>query len=530
MPAVETRVAAVTVYADRALVTRRGEVVLGAGAHELVIDDVPLGLVEDSVRAAARASVPARIGGTDVRWRVHAEPVDELVRSLHARLEDLQGRELALERDTASLKDRERFVESFGETAGPQLARQVTRGQAQLTLGADIDAFIAERGAALRTKAGELAQRRRELHKEREAIEAELARVGEGRPTQRRQVAVGLEMEAEGRLDLDVRYQVGDASWRPAYDLRLEESDGGGATLGIAYHALVTQRTGEAWGGVSLTLSTARPALGLTVPELDPWYIAPRPQPRALAPPQAAAAAGAPRTMAMELRPGEVSEGVTFDAAVSVASVESASGSVTFHIAGGADIPSDGSPHRVTIGDWSFAATLDHVTAPKLAEHAYRRVRTRNGSDAVLLQGKAQVIVGGEVAGSTTLETSAPGQELEVYCGVDDRIHVERELIAGAVDKRTLRDIVVLTYAYQSTITNLAPTAQTIIVRDAAPLPGHEQVKVHDVVFTPKPASLDDLGRAEWELRIEPQQKAEVRVSFVIEHPRDLAVVVPPRF
>jgi uncharacterized protein (TIGR02231 family) len=222
-------------------------------------------------------------------------------------------------------------------------------------------------------------------------------------------------------------------------------------------------------------------------------------------------------------------EALVFAATAAVAAVDTASGAVTFRVAGGSDIPSDGSPHRVTIGDWSFDATLDHVTAPRLAEHAYRRVRTHNRSDAVLLPGPAQVVVGGEVAGSTNLETTGPGQELEVYCGVDDRIHVERELVAGAVDKRTLRDNVVLTYGYQTTITNLCPQAQAVVVRDGVPLPGHELVKVRDVTFAPRPSSVDDLGRAEWQLRLEAQQKTEIRTGFVIEHPRDLAVVVPPR-
>jgi hypothetical protein len=59
------------------------------------------------------------------------------------------------------------------------------------------------------------------------------------------------------------------------YDLRLEES-GGKAQLDAGFLAQVTQQSGEDWKGVGLSLSTARPALASTLPELKPWFIQPQ--------------------------------------------------------------------------------------------------------------------------------------------------------------------------------------------------------------------------------------------------------------
>ena len=47
-------IVAVTVHPDRARVTRRGTVALGAGATELVVAGLPETLLDDSVRVAGR--------------------------------------------------------------------------------------------------------------------------------------------------------------------------------------------------------------------------------------------------------------------------------------------------------------------------------------------------------------------------------------------------------------------------------------------------------------------------------------------
>ena len=82
---------------------------------------------------------------------------------------------------------------------------------------------------------------------------------------------VEVDVITAGDLEIELTYVVQNARWQPLYDLRLA-----GANLEVTYLAQVAQNTGEEWGDVSLTLSTAQPALALLIPELEPWYIQPR--------------------------------------------------------------------------------------------------------------------------------------------------------------------------------------------------------------------------------------------------------------
>ena len=72
------------------------------------------------------------------------------------------------------------------------------------------------------------------------------------------------------------------ASWSPTYDLHASTVDGHtSATVSLVYGANVTQKTGEEWNNVALTLSTAtsQALKSLSIPTLPPLKLTPKPQP-----------------------------------------------------------------------------------------------------------------------------------------------------------------------------------------------------------------------------------------------------------
>ncbi|XP_018653926.1 hypothetical protein Smp_139100.2 [Schistosoma mansoni] len=65
--------------------------------------------------------------------------------------------------------------------------------------------------------------------------------------------------------DMLVSYVVNRCGWKPAYDIRIFNNDG---TMKIVYYGMVQQATGEDWETRYMTLSTAQPGIGGTVPHL----------------------------------------------------------------------------------------------------------------------------------------------------------------------------------------------------------------------------------------------------------------------
>ncbi|HEX5692301.1 MAG TPA: DUF4139 domain-containing protein, partial [Roseiflexaceae bacterium] len=380
--------------------------------------------------------------------------------------------------------------------------------------------------AAVLERRRQIGRQRRELGREIEAVRARLAQIQHGDRKERREIRVAVEAAAEVELELEVLYAVWGASWEPSYDLRLADGK-----VALTYLAQIRQQTGEDWPAAPLALSTARPAVSATIPELHPWYVdmlrpLPPPMPkmmRSMAAPAPAAMSAAADTMmmagAMEAAapppPAEIAE----------AQIESGGAAVTYRVARPVAVPADGSPHRTTVTTLDLGARLDYVTAPKIAAEAYLRAKITNTSAFVLLPGWANIFHDADFVGRTYFETIAPTEEFEAQLGVDNRVKVEREMTGRTVDKTLIGNTRRTQFAYTITLTNLLATPARIAVLDQLPLSRHESIKVKLQDATPRPTEQNELNILRWELELRPQEKRVLSFAFVVEHPRDMQVV-----
>ncbi len=520
----ETRIVEVSVYPDRARVTRRGTLALEPGTHKLEIAELPLALDPCSVRASGKITAAvsgppasARLLGVDVRKVFYQDTPVAQVKALEDQIQTLEDQDKALTDQVEGLTVRDKFARSVADKAGEQLARGVAYTRMEIAQGSALLNFVAQELAAAQEGLRQVAVQRRELSKPLGALRNQLEMLRSSRRRERYTATVEVEVTASGELAVDLTYVVHHASWQPLYDIRLS-----GSAMEITYLGQVTQTTGEDWIDVPLVLSTARPALAALVPELQPWYLSPPPAPpsaRARAEPGESTGVFAPpaapammdQIIEQAAAPAEM-EAVT-------AQVESSGASVTFRLPQKASVPADGEPHKVTVAIAALEPKLDYVSVPKLAEFAYRRAKVKN-SDLMLLPGPASLFLDDDFIGSAPVRLTAPGEEFELYLGVDDRIYIKRDLKARDVDKKFMQDRRRLHYGYETEVRNLRPDKIALEIHDQWPLSGHESVKVKLESAEPRPAEQSELNELTWKLSLEPGAKQFVRLDFSVEHPR----------
>jgi len=529
MTPLSSHIVEVVVFPDRARVTRRGAIALEAGLHHVEFTDLPLAVQADSLRAAGRGSAAAVLLGVEARKTFYSETPTDTIRELERQIELLQRQDRTLLDRQAAAEVRLGFARNLADKAAEQLARGLAFGRADITQSGTLIDFVQQQIDQAQAALREAQQQRSELSKQIEKLNNELNQRRAERPRERLTAAVEIEVKQAGELTLDLTYVIGQAGWKALYDLRLSEVNA--ARLLLTYLGQVTQRTGEDWTDVALTLSTARPSLTTLQPELSPWYLdvltpLPPPQPRAAAP--------APMMHAKAALSAAAAEGVSFDAAPQLemefqeaqASTEGAS--VTFQLAQKVSVPGDGSPHKVTVTTLDLTPRFDYLSVPKVAEAVYRRAKLTNQSDFLLLDGPASLFVEGDFVGTLPLKRIAPREEFELTLGVDDRVTVKRELKARDVDKKIIGDRRRLRAAYEIEVKNWRPAPLEVEVRDQIPVARHEQIKVRLEACDPKPIEQTDLGELKWRLRIEPNAKQTSRFEFSIEHPVNLTVTGLP--
>lgn len=518
-------IVAVTVHPERARVIRRGTVTVGAGPAELVLADLPDTLSEDSVRVSGRSAAPVRVVGVDLRHRDLAEVPDDRVRAAEAAVRDARRALAVIDGEDAADAARAELLGRLARRSGDRLAAALADGSATPDRVAEVGSAVAAQLVEVARSRQEHAERRELAEHELLAAQAELDRLrGSGR--QRREAVVAVEADGPAELEVELSYLVRGAGWSTAYDARLTPSggtaDGPAGQLDLTWYGMVRQATGEDWPEVELTLSTARPSVSATVPELAPWWIdVPRPpEPR---PMPAAAPAGGPA-----LRRKFAAPEAAMDAMVAVSAVEAEA--VDSTVAGAwrlprpTAVPADGTPHRTTVATFALPARLDHVTAPAQSPDVHLRATVVNDTGRVLLAGPVSTFVEDAFVGTTGMAQTAPGADIELALGVDDRVVAERELVDRTAHKARFGSTRGAVERWTITVENRRATPARVFVRDRLPVSRHADVKVVDVALSPEPAERDDLGRVEWVSTIAPGSKWQASVRFGVEHPKETAV------
>ncbi len=511
----DAAIVAVTVYPDRARITRRGQVKVPAGDQTVYVEPLPLGLHDDSVRVSGRG--PATVLGVDVITRHRAEAPDETVAELERQRRGLTARAAELN-DADDVQGRlDAFLEQLARRAGGSYARTLAAGETGTdTLTGFTDALTA-RLDAVRSARRELAERRRDVSDELAALERRLAEVSQQRWPDRRSAAIALDVESDAEVEIELSYVVGGAGWSSAYDARLT-----GEQLTLNWYGLVRQQTGEDWPECELTLSTARPAGAAEIPELDPWFLDRfRPPP----PPIPAAPAAAPmmaRSLALRESAAADSmaagpEGAAF--LESYATVEQGVAAASYTPSRPVAVPADGAAHRATLAAFELDVALDHVTAPVRSNDVHLRATVTNSSEHTLPAGRASVFHDADFVGSAALPVWAPGEEVELALGLDDRIRVERKLVRRTASKATIGSTRRREVEYLTTIANHTPRPARVTVLDQVPVSRDHEITVRTLTVEPAPAETDptELGTLTWKLEIAPGEEAEVRLGLRVE-------------
>jgi uncharacterized protein (TIGR02231 family) len=365
--AVEAPITAVTVYNDRALIARSARVEIPeAGEHIIKVGGLPQRLEANSLRAAGRGSAGTRILGIEQEPEIHVEPPVEELQRLEREITRLRREIELVDARQAIIEEQRTWLRTLGEQAARRMANGIAVNLARPEDASAVFTFTGEESERLVASKLALDTRREELQRELQARQREQHELSRGARPDRVAASLRISTAAPGELAIELTYLIPGASWRPRYDARVDTS---ASQVQLVEQALVWQRTGEEWRGVSLSLSTAQPQAAFTLPdEPDPWYI------DVESPVQFAAAANAPSPSIVSgrvLRPAALRSQALFakrgadlgtpaeiaeimpeevDAELAIAPVERAGAVQVFRLSGSVDVPGGGAPHTLGLG------------------------------------------------------------------------------------------------------------------------------------------------------------------------------------
>jgi len=207
------------------------------------------------------------------------------------------------------------------------------------------------------------------------------------------------------------------------------------------------------------------------------------------------------------------------------AAIDFGATSATFKIAVPSSVPSDNTAQKVPVTSARLNAITEYATTPKLQQTAFLSARVMNTTEFPLLAGQMNVFLNGTFVATSRLDTTMPKEKFELALGADEGISIEHKRVNKFVEETGMfsKDHKI-TYEYLLTIQNNKQTAERIIVTDHVPVSRNEKIIVKVQTPPVKELKPDDDGKLKWTLNLQPGEKRELKIKFIVEYPEDIKV------
>ena len=442
-----SKIDAVTVFPAGAEISRVAKVKLPAGEHVVIFPDLPRDAIANSIRVEGKSTAKLEIGSVDSRSlnipRTDAAATATERRRIEGEIETLKDAKTILAAQVQTAETQKSLITNLtnlparpAPTAGAAPAENWS--QILTLIGsslADVHKTIIETQLKLRDIDRKIADLQKKL--------------GETAPVQdlRTEVKVFVNAGAGADADLVVRYQVASAGWLPLYDARLTTGTKAvAAKLQLTRRASITQRTQEAWDGVAMTLSTARPSAGTVAAELVPTTVDLAPE-KPPVPVVSAPAAPAPLVRGMMEKADEQSaQSATARSRLgevaiqqATAQIEASPFQVLYSLTGPQTIPNSGETKRVVIDQTDLDPALSVRATPKVEPKAYLYAKLTLPKTAPYLPGQVSLFRDSTFVGTGRLPALTPGQEFDLGFGADDAVRIR---YANVDEKRSESGII----------------------------------------------------------------------------------------
>lgn len=506
---------AATVYSGFAMVTREVSVDVSAGAHEIILPDLPQWVDAASLRASITG---ANIGSTRLRTVALPPQPDrdsqavveakERIKTTERALRDLedsvQDTNLAVKAAKARLTFLNGIASSETLPSDPLALADLAQMIEAQTLSATQAQINAQR------EARRIGEDRTDLVEDIADARAALAALTP--PVQPKALlALSVNAEDAGTVIATVSYPA-RASWQPTYDVALTTEDSGRMTIRRA--AIVHQNTGENWDDVTLTLSTLAPSGQVVPSELYPQLLRfEDPQLRAKLQRSVGSSSSqmfaTPEPAMMEdaaaAQPNFDGPGVTYTLPRLITIAQNAEGA------------------RVEFDALEFDARVFARAVPAQDQTAFLMAEAMNNSaEPLLAANTAQIFVDGALVGQSYFAAVPAGGDIEQAFGPIEDLRLTRTVLDRSEgDRGLINRSDAQTQEVRIILENIGAETWDVEVMDAVPYSEQDDLEIKWSA-APKPDGIDvdnRRGLVQWNIAIGASETQEIKIEQLIRWP-----------
>ncbi|MDC0667952.1 mucoidy inhibitor MuiA family protein [Nannocystis radixulma] len=541
---VTSRITRVTVYSDRALVSRDATVALTPEPTVFRFKKLPGWVDEGSVRASTSAG---KIVDVSVERRFLARSTDEGFRKAEQKHKELLKQLQAVDDELAILDAQQKHVESIKVFSLEKLGDDGVKREIKVDSYGEVIDFVS--GTLRKTAAARRdAQTARELlAPDVEASARNLEELSRLTKLEETMVLVTVQGDAARGATLTLTYATPGATWEPMHEVRAGAGDP--ESVELTSFAVVTQTTGEDWSHAELSFSTQSSSDSERIPALEMLALGKSPEVSRSVTRQVTSftaaqqkfeeqnlhwnrmnQATAKRLSEVEQFERSYSTNLALLERVQSKTVEIFAGlqtrGTTAHFVARDPViaRSDGRSIRVRIGSSRIKARRHIIAAPEESLNAAVTLEMTNKTDQALLPGGVARYQDGAFLGMTDIDFVAKDEDFSVFFSVADQVKLARELDKHQSSlQRNARNRMQLSFV--SKAKNLSERPVTIVLAERIPVAENSDVRVSNVRIGPNEKP-DGKGIVRWTITLAAREERQFRVSYQVDYPPSLVLDV----
>ncbi|HUT79212.1 MAG TPA: mucoidy inhibitor MuiA family protein [Polyangia bacterium] len=537
--ALESGVTRVTMYSDRAQVTRRATAEATTEPRIFAFRKLPGWVDDGSVRVSASAG---RIVDVRVERSFLAKSSDKSYRKAERELKELTNQLAAVNDEISVLDAQKAQIEAIKAFSLDKFTKDTTIGDVSVQTYGDVLTFISD---SLR----QTAKARREAVLRQDEIAPKLA--ASGRKLEEMKsllsleettVLVTLQSSRPAQSTVELTYMLPGATWEPMHELRVSTSDSN--EVEVISFAVVTQTSGEDWGTAELSFSTQSTIQSVRIPELEALTLGDSHTATRILTSKLSSFSRAQKAFEgqnelwnkVHQKSYAANEHLSFEQAYQsnmeylqvvqsktvrlFEALENRGTTAQFKASAAHNVRGDGHPTRMRIGYSTLKSGQKILAVPEQSLNAARTLGMVNTTGQPLLPGKVALYQDGAFIGMTDIDFIAQGEDFSLFFNVADHLKLSRTLDrkqSSLVHRQQSRMLV----TFVVTVENLLAQETALTLADRIPVSENREIRVGNVRIAPA-CNPDSQGILRWDLVLKPKEKREFRISYQVDYPSEL--------
>jgi TonB-dependent SusC/RagA subfamily outer membrane receptor len=570
---INSKLTTVTVYRQGAQLTHTANAQLKQGNNQVIVENIANNIDVNSVKVKTAAGVT--VLGVEFSGN-YLPPAEKTARELMLddSLEHLQQEVDKININTANTNSLLEVLKENRNIKGTQSGLSV----AELAKLMD---YYKTKLLELQTTQQQLANQLKKASALVQKVQAQIAEEQKKNISTAGRLTLQLSAAVEGNCGLTITYISQNATWAPAYDVRVQNTS---SPLTLVYKAKVAQTTGIDWKQVKLSLSTATPAQWGNAPTMESWflgYINPYAKKKDMSGALQGRLSGLAssslnevvvvgygtklrgaetdteytdplyvvngnpmsKTAFEKINPNDIkSMNVLKDeAATSIYGARASAGAVvvtlkdgledyvsvastaldlTYNLDVAYDIPTNGKEQIANLQTTAVKAFYQHYAIPKLDKDAYLIAQIPHWDKLNLLPGEASIMLEDTYVGKSFIDPASTSDTLNLTLGRDPRVAIKRSKTVDYSSVKFLGSNKLQKFTYEIVVKNNKTDTANLLVKDQFPLSTNKDIEV----------TLDDNGGAEvnnelgilnFKLTLAPGESKKLQFTYSIKYPKD---------